>query len=269
MRCIIPMPTLHEQKGTPLMKTLVIIPTYNEIDSLEPIVARTRAVVPEVDILIADDNSPDGTGDVADRLAQEDTHIHVLHREGKEGLGRAYLAAFSWGLDRDYTHLVEMDADGSHRPEQLLLLLNRAAAGDEPALVIGSRYIRGGETVGWPASRRLLSRGGNFYIRAWLGLPVSDATAGFRVYTAEILRAIDFDEVESAGYFFQTDMTARVRQLGGRICEVPISFAEREAGESKLSGNIFTESLARTTRMGLKYRGGQIKSAVERIRQRS
>lgn len=247
------------------MKSLVIIPTYNELESLPSIVQRVRTATPECDILIVDDNSPDGTGDLADSYAQEDSYIHVLHREGKEGLGRAYLHAFSWAMeDGSYTHLVQMDADGSHRPEELPLLLERAAMSDAPDLVIGSRYVRGGETVGWSRARELLSRGGNAYIRLWLGLPVSDATAGFRVYKVDFLRTLDLDNVESAGYFFQTDMTFHVHNAGGHIVEMPISFAEREAGTSKLSGNIFTESLKRTTRMGLAHRTAQLRTAMSR-----
>lgn len=246
------------------MKPLVVIPTYNEVESLAPIVARTRAAVPEAEILVADDDSPDGTGELADRLAAEDPAIHVLHREGKEGLGRAYVAAFRWAMERDFTHVVEMDADGSHRPEHLPLMLERAAMSDAPALVIGSRYVPGGEMVGWPKSRELLSRAGNLYIRAWLGLPVSDVTAGFRIYRLDFLRSMDLDAVESKGYFFQTDMTAAVRDAGGVMVEMPISFEERAAGESKLSGSIFAESLLRTTKMGLAYRGSQIREALSR-----
>lgn len=247
------------------MKALVIIPTYNERESLPPIIRRVRTATDECDILIVDDNSPDGTGDLADSLAREDAQIHVLHRGGKEGLGRAYLHAFSWAMDKgDYTHFVQMDADGSHRPEELPLLLERAAMSDGPDLVIGSRYVRGGETVGWSRSRELLSRGGNAYIRLWLGLPVADATAGFRVYKVDFLRELDLDGVESAGYFFQTDMTFCVHKAGGHIVEMPISFAEREAGVSKLSGSIFTESLKRTTRMGIAHRTAQLRTALSR-----
>lgn len=231
-----------------------------------------RIATPEADILVVDDDSPDGTGELAERLAGEDPKIHVLHREGKEGLGRAYVAAFGWALERDYTHVVQMDADGSHRPEQLGLLLERAAMSDHPDLVIGSRYVRGGELEGWPKSREALSRAGNYYIKAWLGVPVSDITAGFRVYRTGFLRRMDLSSVESSGYFFQTDMTDRVHRLGGSIVEMPISFAQREAGESKLSASIFSESLTRTTKMGLKRRGGQIsdfgRSAVDRLRGR-
>lgn len=245
------------------MKPLIIIPTYNERETLPKIIERTVAAVPEADILVVDDNSPDGTGELADSLAAANPSIHVLHREGKEGLGRAYIAAFNWAIERgQYTHVVEMDADGSHRPEHLPLMFERAAMSDAPDLIIGSRYVAGGQMVGWPKSRELLSRAGNLYIKAWLGLPASDVTAGFRVYRLDFLASLDLDAVESAGYFFQTDMTLAVHEHGGSIVEMPISFEERSAGESKLSGSIFVESLVRTTKMGLARRTQQLKTAL-------
>ncbi len=247
------------------MRVLVIIPTYNELESLPPIISRTRAAVVEADILVVDDNSPDGTGELADELAAQDSQIHVLHRAGKEGLGRAYIEAFEWAMERGYTHVVEMDADGSHRPEQLPLLLERAAMSDHPDLVIGSRYVRGGKLEGWPKSREALSRAGNLYIKVWLGLPASDVTAGFRVYTVSILQRINLNTVEAKGYFFQTDMTDHVHRAGGHIVEMPINFAQREVGESKLSGNVFTESLIRTTKMGVARRGTQLKGFAEGV----
>ncbi len=231
------------------MKVLVVIPTYNEAENIAQIVGRARRN--DVDVLIADDNSPDGTGAIADELAAADPRVHVMHRAGKEGLGKAYLAAFAWGLERDYTHLAEMDADGSHRPEQLGRLLSRAAEPDQPDLVIGSRYVRGGSTVNWPASRLLLSRAGNLYIRLMLGLPVNDATAGYRVFRREILEEIGLDTVEASSYYFQTEMARRVHELGGTIEEVPVTFVERELGDSKLSGATFKESFGRTTKLGL------------------
>lgn len=252
------------------MKVLIAVPTYNEIESLASIVSQARASVPEADILVVDDNSPDGTGELADDLSAADSHVNVLHRTGKDGLGRAYVAAFEWAMERDYTHVVEMDADGSHRPEQLPLLLERAGMSDHPDLVIGSRYVRGGSMEGWPKSRELLSRAGNFYIKAWLGIPASDITAGFRVYRVAMLQRMDLEGIESKGYFFQTDMTDRVHTLGGHIVEMPINFAQREAGESKLSGSIFRESFVKATSMGAKRRGGQIKdfsrSVMSRLR---
>ena len=170
-------------------RVLVIIPTYNEVESLPKQVSAVRRHAPEVDILIADDNSPDGTGVLADELAAADPQIHVLHRAGKEGLGQAYLAGFAWGLERGYQSLCEMDADGSHRAVDLPRLLRRAARPDKPALVIGSRWVPGGSVVNWPWYRKALSVGGNDYVAIMLGMRVRDATAGFRVYRAETLRA--------------------------------------------------------------------------------
>lgn len=254
------------------MKVLVIIPTYNERDSLPPIISRVRTSVPEADILVVDDNSPDGTGEIADSISRADNAVHVLHRAGKEGLGRAYIAAFQWAIGREYTHVVQMDADGSHRPEQLPILLERSNMSDQPDLVIGSRYVRGGVMEGWPKSREILSRAGNLYIKAWLGLPVSDVTAGYRVYRLDFLKQLDLSLVEAAGYFFQTDMTDHVHDAGGSIVEMPINFAQREAGESKLSANIFTESLVRTTKIGVKRRSAQAyhwgNSLVDKLRRK-
>jgi dolichol-phosphate mannosyltransferase len=249
------------------MKVLVIIPTYNEYENLRPITSRVRTAVPEADILVVDDNSPDGTGELADTIAQSDSHIHVLHRPGKEGLGRAYLDAFEWALQRSYTHVVEMDADGSHKPEQLPLLLERAAMSDHPDLVIGSRYVPGGELQGWPKSRELLSRAGNFYIKAWLDLPASDVTAGYRVYRTDMLRKLDFATIEARGYYFQTDMTDKVVRAGGHVAEMPITFAQRTAGESKLSGSIFTESFEHVTRLGLQRRGAQLVDGLQHLKE--
>lgn len=239
------------------MKPLVVIPTYNERENIVSIVGRARKN--DVDVLIADDNSPDGTGQLAEELAADDPRVFVFHRPGKEGLGKAYLAAFGWGLERDYTHLVEMDADGSHRPEQLGRLLNRANESDQPDLVIGSRYVRGGSTVNWPVARQVLSRGGNLYIRLMLGLPVNDATAGYRVYRREILEQIGLENVDVTGYYFQTEMTRLVAEHGGTIAEVPVTFVERELGDSKMDQAVFTESLARTTRLGIERWGRKLR----------
>ena len=246
------------------MKVLVVIPTYNEIESLPGALDRVRAAVPEANILVVDDSSPDGTGALADSRAGEDERIHVLHRKEKNGLGPAYLAGFSWALASGYELIVEMDADGSHRAEDLALLVQRAQMADEPDLVIGSRWVSGGATEGWDAKRVLLSRAGNLYINAMLGMRVRDATAGFRVYRASVLRRLDLGAVEALGYGFQVNMTKLVADIGGRIVEMPITFLEREAGESKLSGGIFGEELRLVTKWGLRKRGGQLLRAIER-----
>lgn len=237
--------------------TLVIIPTYNEIENLPLITGRVRDAQPEVHILVVDDNSPDGTGEKADAFAAEDDHIHVLHREGKGGLLGAYIAGFEWGLERDYQVLCEMDADGSHAPEQLHLLLEEIDKGAD--LVIGSRYVPGGETVNWPASREYLSRWGNLYISFALGTDLSDMTAGYRAFRRELLEDIDFDELSKAGYIFQVDLAFRAVKAGYDIREVPITFTEREYGESKLDGSFVKDSLLEVTKWGMAHRMGQVK----------
>lgn len=247
------------------MKALVIIPTYNERENIELIVRAVRAAA-DVDVLIADDASPDGTGELADQLAAADARVHVMHRRGKEGLGRAYVAGFEWALARDFTHVVEMDADGSHQPQQLPRLLARADSVDHPALVIGSRWVPGGAIVNWPRRRELLSRGGNLYVKLWLGLPAHDATAGFRVYTREILHQIDLESVGAVGYFFQVEMTRRTAMAGGAVVEVPITFVERERGESKMSGSIMREAMVTTTLLGVRHRADQVRQALRRPR---
>jgi dolichol-phosphate mannosyltransferase len=244
-----------------LGKVLVCLPCYNEAENVGPITARIRAAVPDADILVADDNSPDGTGELADALAAADDHIQVLHRAGKQGLGAAYIAAFRWGLERGYGVLVEHDADGSHRPEQLPELLERLTSAD---VVKGSRWVKGGQVLNWPKSRELLSRGGNLWSRLWLGIPVKDATGGFAAWRADTLRGIDLDGVEAAGYGFQVDLAWRAVQAGYRVAEVPIVFAERVAGQSKMSTQIVFEALLLTTRWGIRYRWGQLKSLFKR-----
>lgn len=234
-----------------LERVLVVIPTYDEIDNLAAILTRTRAANPDVHILVVDDSSPDGTGDLADRLAAEDEQIHVLHRCVKEGLGRAYLAGFAWGLERDYDVLAEMDADGSHSPEQLPALLSALTEAD---LVIGSRYIPGGMVQGWAPWRLALSRGGNRYTRTMLRLPVHDATGGFRAFRADVLRELHLDDISSAGYCFQVDMTWRAWRAGYDIVEVPIRFIERIRGRSKMSSSIVGEALVRVGWWGLHNR---------------
>lgn len=240
----------------PVERVLVCIPTYNERENLPRIVQRLRAAVPAADLLVLDDNSPDGTGAVADELVAADPQVHVLHRPGKQGLGNAYLAGFAWGLDQGYDAIVEIDADGSHQPEQLPSLL---AALDRADLVIGARWVRGGSVVNWPVHRKALSVGANLYTRALLGMPVHDATAGFRAYRASALRAIGLDHVASQGYCFQVDLTQRAIRLGLRVVEVPITFVEREIGDSKMSGDIMRESLQRITAWGLAHRADQVR----------
>lgn len=241
------------------MRPVVIIPTYNEIDALPSTLDRVQKVLPEIDMLVVDDNSPDGTGDYADQRAEADDRISVLHRPGKGGLAAAYIAGFGWALEHGFTHLVQMDADGSHRAHDLVTMLERAAQSDEPDLVIGSRWVPGGGVVNWPMSRKLLSRLGNLYNRVALGLPYTDITAGFRVYRADTLARIDLSEVAIVGYYWQTDMTERLHRVGAHIVESPITFHEREAGQSKLSSSIFFESLAESTRRGFRHRTGQVK----------
>ncbi|PRQ12048.1 polyprenol monophosphomannose synthase [Corynebacterium sp. 13CS0277] len=244
-----------------LEKTLVIIPTYNELDNLPLIVDRIRSANPEVDVLIVDDNSPDGTGDRADAMAADDEHLFVLHREGKGGLCGAYVAGFRWGLERDYGVLCEMDADGSHAPEQLHTLLEAIADGAD--VVIGSRYIPGGKVVNWPAKRYVLSRGGNLYISLALGAGLSDMTAGYRAYRREVIEAMDLDELSNAGYIFQVDLAWRAIRDGFDVREVPITFTEREIGESKLDGSFVGSSLAEVTRWGVAHRGEQLKEIAK------
>lgn len=233
------------------MRVVTIIPTYNERQSLPITLERLRAAVPHSDVLVVDDNSPDGTGEWADRFAEADSAVHVLHRRGKEGLGAAYIAGFRWALEREYDILVEMDADGSHQPEQLPALLDAASGAH---LAIGSRWVPGGSVVNWPLHRTLLSRAGSLYSRTMLGLAVRDITAGYRVFRRETIESIDLAGVDSVGYGFQVDMTFRVAQNGLRIVEVPITFVEREYGNSKMSGNIVLEAIASVTRWGLAAR---------------
>jgi dolichol-phosphate mannosyltransferase len=247
------MVTSSSQQRGPVGRVAVIIPTYNEAENLEPIVARVRSAVPDADVLIADDNSPDGTGDIADKLALTDDHVHVLHRPGKQGLGAAYLAGFGWALDRGYGAMVEMDADGSHDPAELPSLL---AALEDADLVVGSRWVKGGTVSNWPRSRELLSRGGNAYARVMLGLSVHDATGGYRAYRAATLNDIALHTVTSQGYCFQIDLTLRAARARKKIVEVPITFTERTHGSSKMSRAIVAEALWRVTVWGITSRVG-------------
>ncbi len=240
---------------------LVIVPTYNERDNVARIIERLHAAVPDAHVLVADDASPDGTGEIADGLAAGDPRVHVLHRPGKAGLGAAYVAGFGWGLARGYDVLVEMDADGSHAPEQLPRML---AALEHADVVLGSRWIPGGAIVNWPRRREVLSRGANIYVRIALGIHVRDATGGYRAYRREVLEAIDYRAVSSQGYCFQVDLAWRVLQAGFRIVEVPITFAERERGESKMSGAIVREALVRVGQWGAQHRAAQLREAIRR-----
>jgi len=231
------------------MRVLVCIPTYNERENLPVTLGRVRAAVPEADVLVVDDQSPDGTGELADALAAADPSVHVLHGRPKAGLGVAYVSAFAWGIERGYDALVEMDADGSHQPEELPRLLAALRSAD---VVLGSRWVDGGQVRNWPRSRLLLSRGGNAYVRAVLRMPLSDATGGFRVYRAEVLRSLALSEVASQGYCFQVDLVWQAWRAGARVVEVPITFVERTEGESKMSRQIVLEALWRITWWGLR-----------------
>jgi dolichol-phosphate mannosyltransferase len=237
----------------------VVIPTYNEADNLAIIVDRVRRAAPAVDVLIADDNSPDGTGAVADELADADAQVHVLHRSGKQGLGAAYVAGFAWARQHDYDAVVEMDADGSHAPEELHRLLDVLADAD---LVIGSRWVAGGKVVDWPLHRLLISRVGNFYVRLALGMTVRDATGGYRAYRMPVLDKIEVDSVASQGYCFQVDLAWRAYRHGFRVVEVPITFVERERGASKMSSSIVREALWRVTVWGTKARLSAIRRTL-------
>jgi dolichol-phosphate mannosyltransferase len=234
-------------------RILVIVPTYNEADDITAVAGRLRAAVPEADLLIADDNSPDGTGKLADEMADSDEHVHVLHRPGKQGLGAAYLAGFRWGIERDYDVLVEMDADGSHRPEELPRLLTALEQAD---LVLGSRWVAGGRVVDWPKSREWLSRAGSAYSRFMLRMPVRDVTGGYRAFRTETLTGLGLEEVRSQGYCFQVDLARRAVAAGFQVAEVPITFVEREHGVSKMSRAIIIEALWRVTAWGLTSRLG-------------
>ena len=237
---------------------LVVVPTYDERPNLERTLSRLRAATPLAHVLVVDDASPDGTGELADRLAAADPAVHVLHRLGKQGLGAAYLAGLGWGLTRGYQVLVEMDADGSHQPEQLPALL---AALEDADLVLGSRWVPGGSVVDWPRRRELLSRWGNTYVRMALGLGVRDATGGFRAFRRESLEKLDLDGVASQGYCFQVDLARRAVAAGARVVEVPIEFVERTHGTSKMTGAIVREALWRVTGWGLARALGRVQHA--------
>jgi dolichol-phosphate mannosyltransferase len=235
----------------------VIIPTYNELENLPLIVGRVHAARPEVHVLVVDDGSPDGTGQLADELALADPdRVHVMHRAGKEGLGAAYLAGFAWGLNRQYSVLVEMDADGSHAPEQLHRLLDAVDEGAD--LAIGSRYVQGGAVRNWPWRRLVLSKTANTYSRLLLGVDIHDITAGYRAYRREVLEKIDLTAVDSKGYCFQIDLTWRAINNGFKVVEVPITFTERELGVSKMSGSNIREAMVKVAHWGI---GGRLDRA--------
>lgn len=248
-------------------RTLVIVPTFDEAATIAATLEGLRVRVPDADVLVVDDGSPDGTADLVDQIAADEAStgaaraLSVLRRPGKLGLGTAYVQGFRWALDRGYDTVVEMDADGSHRAEDLPRLLARASQAE---LVIGSRWVPGGRVLHWPKHREVLSRLGNLYTRVLLGLGVRDATAGFRVYDAALLRRIPLDEIASHGYGFQVDMTWRARRAGARIIEIPIVFVERTAGVSKMSNAIIVEAMTLVTRWGVAHRVGQLLRLVRR-----
>jgi dolichol-phosphate mannosyltransferase len=225
---------------------LIVLPTYEELDNLPRMIGALEAVFPTLpfpgDVLVVDDASPDGTGECADRLAAERQWLHVLHRAGKEGLGRAYVAGFRWALARDYTHVLEMDADLSHPPSALPRML---AAAEDADLVLGSRYVPGGRVEGWPAHRRFVSRGGSLYARLVLGAPVHDLTGGFKCFRRRVLETLDLDNVDAFGYAFQIELTYRTLLSGFRVVEVPITFEDRTDGHSKMTTGIVLEAVWR------------------------
>lgn len=242
-----------------LGRVVMVVPTYNEAANIAWIVSRLRTAVPGVDVLVVDDSSPDGTGRLADELALADDQVQVLHRQGKDGLGAAYLDGFGVALGAGYDVIGEMDADGSHQPEQLPSLLAALADAD---LVIGARWVRGGTVVNWSRFREALSRGGNLYVRLLLGMDVHDATAGYRLFRRATLERIDLGSVQSTGYVFQTDLTYRTVRAGLRVREVPIEFVERVRGDSKMSGQVAGESLRRITVWGLRERRQQLRRTL-------
>jgi dolichol-phosphate mannosyltransferase len=232
-----------------------VMPTYNERQNIETMAGRIRESTPDADLLVVDDNSPDGTGDLAEKLAETDQHVHVMHRTEKAGLGKAYIAGFTWALEHGYDIVVEMDADGSHRPEDLPRLLRAVADGADG--VIGSRWVPGGKVVNWPKKREVLSRSANFYARTAIGFTIKDSTGGYRAYRAAALRKIDLTNVESTGYSFQVDVTLRILRARLTLVEVPITFVEREKGVSKMDSAVIREAFWRVLRWGIQSRLGR------------
>jgi dolichol-phosphate mannosyltransferase len=229
--------------------TLVIVPTYNEIDNLGPIVDRVLESAPAATVLVVDDSSPDGTGELADRLALADSRVTVLHRQGKDGLGRAYLAGFAVALAGGYSYVVEIDADGSHDPKEIPAML--ALARDGADLVIGSRRVAGGTVRNWPWMRQAISRAGNWYARTMLRSRIGDITAGYRVFRTAALLDLDLANISSQGYCFQVELAWRLERSGHRVVEHPITFVERATGHSKMHMGIVVEALLRVTAWGL------------------
>jgi len=254
---------------TSSQRVLVVVPTYDERENLPGALERLRTHVPDADVLVVDDGSPDGTGELAEKIAEREAaqdgtrRVHVLHRAGKLGLGTAYVAGFGWALERGYDVVVEMDADGSHRAQDLPLLLAGIADAD---LVLGSRWVPGGSVLNWPMSRHVLSRGANTYTRIVLGIPLRDATGGFRAYRADLLGKLGLDDVASQGYCFQVDMAWRAVRTGARVVEVPITFVERELGHSKMSRAIVLEALVSVTRWGIAERSRRVAGAFRRAK---
>ena len=234
------------------MRNLIVIPTYNESLNAPVLIKRLFKNVPGTSILIIDDGSPDGTAEIVESLQKEFSNLFLIKRQKKLGLGSAYRLGFTWGLERGYEVFIEMDSDMSHRVRDLLKMLELKHATPNTSLIIGSRWIKGGSTENWSKSRKLLSRTANLYVRIMLGMGVKDATAGFRIYSAEILRQIDLASIKSEGYSFQIEMTREVHRLGGSIIEVPITFREREQGVSKMSKKIVREAMFLVTVWGLK-----------------
>ena len=228
---------------------LIVLPTYNEVDNITSILDGIRDAAPQADMLVVDDGSPDGTADRVRWVARRMPGLHLLERTSKDGLGAAYRAGFAWGIEHDYDVLVEMDADGSHRPQDLPSLITAVTNGAD--LAIGSRYVSGGVIPKWSLGRRLLSRGGNLYASLMLGLGVNDATAGFRAYRASLLQRIDFQSLKAGGYGFQIEGAWKAVRSGASVTEVPITFEDRVAGESKMSKAIVVEALRLVTRWGL------------------
>ena len=246
-------------------RSLIVIPTYNEAENLESLVSAISGLGAGFEILVVDDNSPDGTGDIADRLSRELAGVHVLHRPGKMGLGTAYVEGFQWAVAREYDYVFEMDCDFSHHPSYLPTFLTEIMSAD---LVIGSRYIDGGSTPSWGLLRKFISRGGNFFARAMLGLKTRDCTGGFRCYRRSMLLQVPWEEIRLQGYGFQVGAAYYVERLGGRVVEFPIVFEDRRAGRSKMSFKIVYEAFTYVTRLALSGKGRQHARRVESEAQR-